>query len=378
MNDPITIREVTVRECGTAARYRGVYTDGSKDPERMVWLFVSIGDGQDTGHGECVPTSLYYEPGHIGRSNIDEWTCALDLAHTLVGQDARRLGRLIPEDRESDDANSVKDAFDFALHDFVGRRLGVPVATLLGGVHRTFVYNIPVIHVDTPEAMACHAADEHRRHGFRYFKLKPIGEPEADVETLTRMREKMGADVRYYMDANYALKLSDPEEIAAYMNRLADLGLDAYEDPIDADLAVYRYLRERTRVRIMIDERARTPAAVLRIIQEQAADMINVHANWAGGFQPALRKASLAAAAGMATMIGSTSYLGPGAAAYQVLSSILPLDAPCEQRFGQRGAIEKPYELRDGKSYIPDAPGLGVEVRMEKIDELTVRKESYT
>lgn len=363
--------------------FRGIYTDGSQDPDFEVWLLVSISDGRETGYGECTPTSLYYEPGHIGRSGIDEWTCALDLARGLVGQDARRLGRLITEDPERNDANSVNDTFDFALHDLVGRRLGVPVAVLLGGVHRPFVYNIPVIHMDTPEGMARHAADEHRRYGFVYFKLKPIGEPEADIETLTRMRELMGPRVKYYMDANYALKITDPDRIVAYINRLADLGLEAYEDPINADLATYRYISERVRAKIMIDEHARTPAAILQIIREKAAGMINIHANWAGGFQPALRKAALAATAGMPAMIGSGNYLGPGAAAYQILSSVLPIEIPCEQTFyltecPAKHAIEKPFDLRDGKSFIPDTPGLGVTVNMEVIAKLTVRQETFS
>ena len=178
MPDPLTIRQITVRECRQRDEGRGKYTTG--DLEELVWLVVAISDGQDTGYGECIPTSIYYEPGHIGRSSID--------------------------------------------------------------------------------------------------------------------------------------------------------------------------------------------------------DQINVHANWAGGFGPALRKAQLAALAGLPTMIGSTVYLGSGSAAYQTLASVLPLDAPCEQQFsatrGRLSAIASPYELRDGNYYITDAPGLGIEVDTDLLDDLTVRQET--
>lgn len=381
MSEPIRIKRVTVREVRRRSDYRGTYTDGSKDPEFMVWLFVSVSDGRETGYGECVPTSLYYEPGHIGRSNIEEWSALCGMSAKLIGEDARRLGRLVPEDRSSDDANSIKDTLDFALHDLVGRRLGVPVAALLGGVNRPAVDLIPVIHVDTPDGMARLAAEERRKHGYRFFKLKPIGEPEADVETLTKMRERMGPEVRYFMDANYALKVREPDAVIAYINRLHALGLEAYEDPIRADLATYRYIRERARARIMIDEKARTPEAVLAIIRERAAAMINIHANWAGGFGPALRKAQIAALADMPCMIGSTWYLGPGSAAYQTLSSVLPLEAPCEQLFNEVHdsslAVRDPYEVRDGRSFIPDRPGLGVTPDMGVIERMTVRKTDY-
>lgn len=381
MADPIRIRRITIRECRRQSEYRGTYTDGSKDPEFMVWLFVSVSDGRETGCGECVPTSLYYPPGHIGRSNIEEWEALGQMAAKLIGQDARRLGRLVPEDRTGDDANSIKDTLDFALHDLVGRRLGVPVATLLGGMNRPSVDLIPVIHVDTPDGMARSAAEQRRKYGYRFFKLKPIGEPEADVETLTRMRERMGPEVRYFMDANYALKVQDPDTVVGYINRLHALGLEAYEDPIRADLATYRYIRERVRARIMLDEKARTPEAVLGIVRERAASMINIHANWAGGFGAALRKAQIAAVADMPCMIGSTWYLGPGSAAYQTLSSVLPLEAPCEQLFNEvnenTAAVSDPYEVRDGRSIIPNRPGLGVTPDMEEIGRLTVRQATY-
>ena len=379
MSEPITIREVTVRECRHVHEHRGRYSTGELDPETLVWFFVSISDGVETGHGECIPTSLFYEPGHIGRSDIDEWVELTSLARGLPGQDARKLGNLVPEDLENDDANSIKDTIDFALHDLVGRRLGVPVGALLGGLNRGTVYSIPVIHVKSPEEMAEQAADDRERFGTRYFKLKPIGEWEADVETLSLMREKMGPAVHYYMDANYALKVEGADNIVKYMNELHALGLEVYEDPIDADFETYRYINDRTPVRLMIDEKARTPQAVMEIMRLKCAGQINIHANWAGGFQPGLRKARLAALAGMPTMVGGTLYLGPGSAAYAILASALPLEAPCEQRFsastGRVSVIEDPFPLHDGQYHIPDKPGLGIEVDLDKVETLTVRQE---
>jgi L-alanine-DL-glutamate epimerase-like enolase superfamily enzyme len=378
MAGPITIRQITVRECRQTASFRGTYSCGEKDPEKNVWFFVSLSDGVETGYGECVPTSLYYEPGHVGRSGIDEWAELLSLARSLIGGDARALSNLITEDFENDDANSIKDALDFALHDMVGRRLGVPVAALLGGIARPFVYGMPVVFRDTPDRMADRAAELHARFGFRYFKLKPAGTWEEDVETLAKMRERMGPEVRYCADANYSLKVEGIANIARYMDDLHALGLEIYEDPIPVDLATYRELRERTQVRIMIDEHARTAEDVMRIVQERAADQINIHANWAGGFRPAIRKAQIARLGGMLAMIGSVSYLGPGAAAYQTLASVVG-DAPCEQCFndavGRGPQVGTSYPLRDGKYFIADAPGLGFDPNMDMVESLTVRCE---
>ncbi len=89
MPDPITIRRITARLCRTPfSQGRGTYTDGSMDPEDLVWLFVTMSDGRHEGFGECVPTGIFYEPGHIGRSGIDEWAELLKLCTGLIGQDA--------------------------------------------------------------------------------------------------------------------------------------------------------------------------------------------------------------------------------------------------------------------------------------------------
>ena len=228
-------------------------------------LFVSVSDGRDTGFGECIPTSLYYPPGHIGRAEIDEWGELLKLAESLIGQDARRLGQLIPDRARSHDYNSIVDALDFAVHDLVGRRLGVPVSVLLGGVKRPWIRGIPVIFTASADEMAGRAAELHRNWGFRRFKLKPIGTAEADAETLRKIREKTAPDVRFYMDANYALRM-DIDQAAAYINSLVPLGLEVYEDPIDLDLPGYRRLQERISARLMLDEKVRSPEKVLEVL----------------------------------------------------------------------------------------------------------------
>ena len=375
---PIPIRSITARLCKLVNKNPGTYTGGIQDPEDDYFLFVGISDGRESGYGECNPTSILYPPGHIGRSSVDEWQTCLDLCRELLGKDARFLGRLIPEKSRFEDNNSVIDAVDFALHDLVGRRIGMPVAVLLGGLARPFVWGMPVVYTDTPDNMAKRAGELYRQYGFRYYKLKPIGNLEADAETLRKMSEKTSAEVRYYMDSNYMLAMN-PDEVIGYINELFKLGLVAYEDPINTDFETYRYIQSRVKAKIMLDEKARSLNKVLEIVQAKAAGQINIHANWAGGFQPALQKANLAALAGMPAMIGSTYYLGPGAAAYQTLAAVLPLAAPCEQVnmdvFGFRSFIEDPYETREGKIFIRDAPGLGIQPKIELIEEITTKKE---
>jgi len=239
----LPIKKITIRHCRLNAKYRGNYTSGEKDPPEIISFIVEISDTQCTGFGECIPTSLYYPQGHAGRSNIDEWKELCLICSSLIGHDAFRLGCLLPNRlKHETDYLSIYDAVDFALHDLIGRCLHIPASVLLGGVRRKEVWAVPVIHTDSPENMAEWAYERHKEYGFRFFKLKPVGNLQSDTETLRKISEKCG-DIKFFMDANYALRMSC-NEVISYINELSKYGLIAYEDPIEADFDTYRSMKE--------------------------------------------------------------------------------------------------------------------------------------
>jgi len=112
---------------------------------------------------------------------------------------------------------------------------------------------------------------------------------------------------------------------------------------------------------------------VRAILRAEAADAINIHANQAGGFQQGLRRAHLAWTSGVKSMVGSTLYLGTGTAAYNLLSSLLPGDLPCEQLeievYGGQSAARNRFPIRDGQIFMQDRPGIGVDVDMSVIEK---------
>jgi len=372
-----TIRKVIVRKYEYTDSAPGHYTTGWVDPEKHFNFVVEVSNGQVSGFGECIPCSLIYPAGTPGIPAFDEWKRLTQIAQSLLGKDAGRLRRLIPPELDAEDGASVADALDFALHDFVGRLYGIPVAQLLGGSAKNPIRWMKVIHTGSVDEMTRKAEMNYRKYGIRTFKLKPKGELDFDREVMTRIRERTSQQVRFYIDPNHGLKM-DVEQVIAYINGLAQAGLDVCEDPIDADFATYRRIREKTTARLMIDAKAHTLADVLRIIEFKCADMINIHADWASGFQPAIQKAMLAAHAGMGVIIGSTDYIGIGNAAYHILASVLPGDYPCEQSvasaYTNHVVVENEFAVRDGLIHIPDAPGLGIDVITDKLDAGTVEK----
>lgn len=380
---PYIIQRIVLRHCYVQPRWVMQYSTGWTDPTDVPIFLVEIADDRTSGFGEFLPTSVMYagtgEPSAGTESALDEWQTLRSTCEGLIGKDARLLRSLIPNHLERREANSIVDGIDFALHDLVGKNAGLPVWALLGGMRQPWVEGMPVVHTDSVTGMVERALDYHRMGGYRLFKLKPIGNAEQDCEVMQKIREKLGGDIRFFVDPNCSLK-TDAAGVVEYILKLADRGLDTIEDPIDCDWQTYRWIQDRIPVRLMIDGKARTPQAVLEIIAARCARAINIHANWASGFAPAIQKSTLAALGGLDTLIGSTYYLGFGVAAYQTLSAVIPSRHICEQvnisDDIKRIGVKKEYQTRDGRIHISREPGLGVEPDWSAIDDMTRRVET--
>lgn len=94
----------------------------------------------------------------------------------------------------------AKSGIDLALHDLMGKALGVPVGTLLGGAHRRHMRVAIEIAGGAPEMMAARCL-ELMDAGVRTFKAKIGGDPDRDCDRLRAMREAIGTDVSLRADA---------------------------------------------------------------------------------------------------------------------------------------------------------------------------------
>ncbi len=374
---PDLISCIILRQCRLKLRRVGYYSTGARDPEYFPVIVVEIRAGNARGFGEFVPTSILYPGDHLGKSQLDEWRTITQHCERLIGQDPRLLDQLIPAELRGYDCNSMVDGINFALHDLVGRMAGLPVWALLGGLRQPWVQAMTVVHTAAPADMAALARQYYQQSGYRWLKLKPNCDLEADRETMQRIRRDVEPSMRFVIDPNEALKL-DPQGVVDYVNALRPEGLEICEDPIRTDWQTWAWMQQRTEVALMLDGPARTPQNVLEIVNHRCGRLINIHANWAGGFQAAIHKARIAELGGLETFIGSTYYSGIGTAAYQTLSAVLPGRHLCEQSNTSEDvcqlAVRQEYACRDGKIYIADAPGLGFEVDDEALDSLTTER----
>ncbi len=292
-----------------------------------------------TGRGEAAP--VYYR----GES-VETASAFLADAGPGLGDDPfaleDALGRL-----EGDAA--ARAALDAAFHDWIGRRLVVPVWRLLG-LSRDVPPTSYTIGMDTLEGTRERA---RRARRFRALKVK-VGGSE-DLARLEAVRSETGAPLR--VDANEGWTLEQAREL---LPALTELGVELVEQPFPAaDLDSFRALRElEPRPPVVVDEGCHDLKDVAACAGY--ADAINVKLAKCGGLREAVRMVHAARALGLRTMLGCMieSELGIAPAA-QIASLFDWVDLD-----GHLLLADRPFtglELVDGRVLPGDAPGLGVQ-----------------
>jgi L-Ala-D/L-Glu epimerase len=242
----------------------------------------------------------------------------------------------------------AKMALDGAVHDWVGRRYGLPVWRMLGtdGLLPATSFTVGLSTVDAA------VRSVQRAHGFHVYKMK-VGGTE-DLGRLRAIRDVTSARLR--VDGNEGWTFERAREVLPELRRL---GVELIEQPFPAeDLDAYHRYRElRGRLPIFIDEGCRNLASVPHVATY--ADGVVVKLAKCGGIREATRLLHAAQALGLGVMMGCMveSQLGIAQAAQLApMANLVDLD-------GHLLLADQPFSglgLQDGHLRLPDAPGLGV------------------
>lgn len=277
--------------------------------------------------------------------------------------------------------NSCAQAgLDIALHDLIGKALGVPTGLLLGGNHKSRVTVAIEIAGGPPGAMASECT-RLLALGVRAFKPKIGGHPDGDVDRLVAIREAIGPHVSLRADANQGYT---PKE-AVRLCRLAQqrgVELELLEQPVPAwDLQGMAYVRQMAEIPIEADESCYSVHDAMQLVRHEAADVLNIKLGKAGGFHRAKQIVAIAEAAGLRCVLGTAFGLGVEIAAKLQLaaSTMLVVDTVEFTEISLHSNLLAPphdrllsLPLDDGALPVPDGPGLGV-----TLDTDAVLQRSY-
>jgi len=248
-----------------------------------------------------------------------------------------------------------------------------PLATYLGGVKDRIETGVSIgIQSSTDELLDTIA--RHLAEGYRRIKVKI--EPGWDINAIAAIRERY-PEITLMADANSAYELDD----AAHLAQLDQFRLLMLEQPLPAgDLLDHAALQRQLTTPICLDESIEDARDARHAVQLGACRVINIKPGRVGGFGESRRVHDIARNADIPVWCGGMLETGIGRACNVALATLpnfrLPGDISASGRYWAEDIVEPPFTLaRGGTINVPTRWGLGVRVKVDLVERLTVRRE---
>ena len=288
-----------------------------------------------------------------------------------LAQIAPKLAKFSPWERQEIEemllraqiSSSLRAAIDTALHDWLGKRVGLPLWRLWGLDPNRIVPISVTVGINSPEGAKQRVRDWQKLVGAKVIKVK-LGSPEGiktDQAMLLAIREEAPI-AQLTVDANGGWNLQDALKMCDW---LATQEVKYVEQPLavedEENLAL---LYKRSPLPIFVDESCFTSKDIPRLANYVHG--INIKIMKAGGLTEAMRMIHIAKACGLQIMFGcySDSILANTAMSHLApLADYLDLDS-------HLNLIDDPFTgavLQQGRLLPTELPGLGLTKNLAKV-----------
>ena len=224
-----------------------------------------------------------------------------------------------------------------ACLDLLGKHAGLPVATLIGGVHRLQIPTKFVVPARDPQAVVEMATTAVGR-GATTIKVKVGIDLDEDLVRLSAVRSAL-PDMRLTVDANEGWT---PTTRRRRCPCWPSLGVGALEQPVSRTAwSTMAALRRMGTVAIAGDEAIWDADRCHHRRQHAALDIVCIYPGKCTGIRAAQTMAGLAGALGMEVSVGSNLELGIGSAAMAHLLAALPQLSDADASGPDRAAVPR-------------------------------------
>ncbi|MDQ3997251.1 MAG: o-succinylbenzoate synthase [Gemmatimonadota bacterium] len=370
----LRIERIALREVRLALREPFRISSGVCTERRIFLLELSDADGAAIW-AECVAgENPNYSPETVDTAwhAIKEWVAPRVLGRSLHGPEV--VHDLLERDFRGH--NMAKAAVEMGCWGLAAEKQGVSLSHLLGGTRDRVPTGISIGIQTSPEALV-ERAKRALAGGYRKIKLKI--QPGADVPFVRAVREALGRDVHLMADANSAYTIAD----ADHLQKLDAFDLIMLEQPLGRDdLVRHATLQRRLKTPICLDESITDVDRAEDMIALGSGRIVNIKPGRVGGFTVSRRIHDLCARHDIPVWCGGMLESGVGRAYNVALASLpnfsLPGDLSPSARYWERDLVRPEWTMdAEGMVHVPRTrPGLGVEPDADRIDDLTVRRES--
>ncbi|MBB5055546.1 O-succinylbenzoate synthase [Granulicella aggregans] len=368
----ITIDAIHLREINLPLAHPFETSFGVTDARRI--LLVEIESEGLTAWGECVAGEHPYFSDETVDTAWGVMTGELVPSLLNAGEKLRGGGNCPHIFGQVRGHRMAKAALENAVWDLESQRQGVSLSSLLGGVREMIPCGVSIgIQSSLPKLME--KIETELAAGYQRIKLKC--KPGNDTKMFEAVRNRW-PDITLSCDANSAYRMKDFDHLIEW----DAFNLLMIEQPMwYDDFYFHSMLQKRLETSICLDESIRNRRDALAAIDMESCRIINIKNGRVGGFSEAIAVHNVAAERGVPVWCGGMLETGIGRAHNIALSSLpnftLPGDVSASKRYWSEDIIEPEVTVSSaGEIVVPQVPGMGFEVRRERIEKLTVRRET--
>ena len=322
-------------------RHPFVIARGGQSDYRTIWVRLKDADGHE-GWGEAAPSRFYGETAETVLSALNVYVAGMPADPFDLEETERRWAAMLRHNA------SARAALSAALHDLVGKRLGVPVYRLWGLDPARAPRSTFTIGLDTPERIRLKVGEAAE---YPILKIK-LG-TDRDVEILRTIRTATDKEIRVDANCGWTVK-----QAIGMLPVLQEFGVTLLEQPLPPDqVAGLAEITRRARIPVIADESCRTVEDIPPLVG--AVDGINIKLAKCGSLREAIRMVAVARTHHLQVMLGcmiESSIAITAAAHLAPLVDIVDLD-------GAALLSNDPFKgasIDGGQLTLPTGPGLGV------------------
>lgn len=343
--------------------------------DRRETLFVELVGGGHSGWGETWALPL------AAASLIET-----HLAPIVLGQDPQHHRRIWQDmmrafESRSGAATMAIAAIDIALHDLAARQRGIPLHELLGGARRQEVptyasgpFFKPGGH---PYRDFEREVDQYLSEGFKSIKLRSGYSASEDAKAAALVRKMIGDEADLMIDFNQSIS---PRNAIATYDMLADVRPLWIEEPtVPLDLKGYELVRPHIKCALAGGETFGSPGHFLPFLDAGVLDILQPDIAICGGLSGTAQVAVLADLYNRALIPHVWGGIINFQAALHLTATLPQLRAGGTVPFpfmefdvGPNPLLDlvgRPRVTEGGTISVPQSPGLGIDLSLDRIKE---------